>query len=155
VPRFEATRQIDVPPETAFLVAADVENYAKFLPLLQRSTIRGARSAEGDSEKFRAELVVAYEALGIREAFVSHVTTDKGKLFVEARSEDGPFKLVTTRWQIKPMGQGSSVTVSIEYALRSPLLQMAVTGLMPKAVEKLMTAFENRAKLMAKTVLVS
>jgi coenzyme Q-binding protein COQ10 len=155
VPRFEASRQIDIPAETAFLVAADVENYAKFLPLLQRSSIRGARSTQGDVEKFRAELVVAYEALGIREAFVSHVTTDKGKLIVEAKSEDGPFKLVTTRWQIKPMGQGSSVSVSIDYALRNPLLQMAVGGLMPKAVEKLMTAFEERAKSMAQAVLVS
>jgi coenzyme Q-binding protein COQ10 len=155
VPRFEATREIEVPAESAFKVAADVENYAKFLPLLQRSAIRGARSVQGNVETFRAELVVAYEALGIREAFVSHVTTDKGQLSVEARSEDGPFKLVTTRWQIKPVGQGSRVSVSIDYALRNPLLQLAVSGLMPRAVEKLMAAFEERAKSMAKADLVS
>jgi coenzyme Q-binding protein COQ10 len=146
VPRFEATRKIDVSAETAFQVAADVERYAEFLPLLQRSAIRGARSTQGEIEKFRAELIIAYEALSIRESFVSHVTTDKGQLSVEARSEDGPFKLVTTRWQIKPTGQGSDVAVTIDYALRNPLLQMAVTGLMPRAVEKLMAAFEERAK---------
>jgi coenzyme Q-binding protein COQ10 len=155
VPRLEAKREIDVPAETAFLVAADVENYAKFLPLLQRSAIRGARSTQGAIEKFRAELVVAYEALGIREAFVSHVTTDKGKLSVEATSEDGPFKHVTTRWQIKSVGQRSSVSVSIDYALRNPLLQMAVTGVMPRAVEKLMAAFEERAKSIATVTAVS
>jgi coenzyme Q-binding protein COQ10 len=152
VPRFEASRRIDIPAETAFQVAADVESYEKFLPLLQRSTIRGARTTQGDIEKFRAELVIAYETLGVREAFVSHVTTDKGKLCVEAKSEDGPFKHVTTRWQIEARGQGADVTISIDYALRNPLLQMAVTGLMPRAVEKLMAAFEERARSMTNAV---
>jgi coenzyme Q-binding protein COQ10 len=155
VARFEAIRKIDVPAEMAFDVAADVERYAEFLPLLQRSAIRGARSNQGDIKKFRAELIIAYDTLSIRESFVSHVTTDKGQFSVEARSEDGPFKLVTTRWQIKPMGQGSEVAVTIDYALRNPLLQMAVTGLMPRAVEKLMAAFEERAKLLSKEALSS
>jgi coenzyme Q-binding protein COQ10 len=150
MPRFEATRLIDVPADLAFQVAADVGNYDKFLPLLQRSTVRGARLKEGGVERFRAELVVAYASLGIREAFVSDVSADSVSRVVEAKSQDGPFKHVTTRWTVKEDGARSSVSVVIDYALRNPLVQMAVTGAMPSAIEKLMTAFEGRARSLSK-----
>ncbi len=145
MPRFEAVRLIDVSADVAFQVASDVGNYDKFLPLLQRSTVRGARHKEGNIERFRAELVVAYGAMGIRESFVSDVVVNARDLTVEAKSQDGPFKHVTTRWTVKKEGAQCRVSVDIDYAFRNPLIQMAAAGMMPPAIEKLMAAFENRA----------
>jgi coenzyme Q-binding protein COQ10 len=149
MPKFEASRPLLVSPEIAFQVAADVGQYHSFLPLLERSTIRGARSQRGDETKFRAELVMAYGPLGLREAFVSAVTINAAARTVAAVSTDGPFKRVDTLWRVTSMPSGSSISIVIDYALHSSLLQMAVTGLMPQAVERLMAAFEARAREVA------
>jgi coenzyme Q-binding protein COQ10 len=152
VPKVSLSRPVAVQPNTAFHVAADVGSYIHFVPLMQRSQVRGVKTRDGDKETFRAELVVSYLPLNLKESFVSDVTVDHHALTVEARSVDGPFKAVRTRWTIQPTGDYCMVTVDIDYTLKSPFMQMAVGGLMPMATDKLLQAFEQRALQMAKSV---
>jgi coenzyme Q-binding protein COQ10 len=146
LPVFQAGRRVQVPANIAYEVAADVGSYKDFLPLLQRSTVMGAPVKTAQGESFKAELAVAYPKLGLKEAFVSQVTTNVAARTVKAESTDGPFRSVETVWTISPAATGSDVAIRIDYAFRNPLLQIAAAGLMDMAIAKVMSAFEARAK---------
>ncbi len=149
MPEFTTTRRVNVPPDIAYAVAADVGSYKDFLPMLLRSTIRGQRQPLGAGETFQAELVAGYEKLGLRESFVSRVTTDPVNRTVTAASSEGPMKTLTTNWKIVEAPGGCDVTVTIEYAFKSRMMQMAFSGLLEMAAPRIMQAFEGRAASLA------
>ncbi len=152
MPHFSKTKRVVVPADLAYQVAADVGAYKEFLPLVQRSQVRGEKRMESGVEVFDAELVVVYDKLGLRGAFVSRVTCDKSRREVMATSSEGAFRSMQTLWSIKPAGPYSDVSVTIDYALKNPLLQIAMAGAMGMAVEKIMTAFEQRSKSLAASI---
>lgn len=145
MPVFQTTRRVAVPADVAFAVASDVGAYREFLPLLQRSTIRGQRTATSAGERFDAELAIAYPKLGLAESFVSQVETDGVERTVRATSADAPFRAIETLWRIVPAGPDSDISIRIDYAFRNPLIQLAAGGLMDMAIQKVMAAFEARA----------
>jgi coenzyme Q-binding protein COQ10 len=145
MPVFKTSKRVAVPVDVAFAVAADVAAYKEFLPLLQRSTIRGQRKPTASGETFDAELAVEYPKLGLSESFISKVETDSSRRTVQARSSDAPFRNIETVWQITPAGEGADVAIHIDYAFRNPFIQLAAGGLMDMAIGKVMAAFEARA----------
>jgi coenzyme Q-binding protein COQ10 len=146
MPVFRTSKRVAVPVDVAFAVAADVASYKDFLPLLQRSTIRGPKRPTSSGETFDAELAVSYPKLGLSESFISKVETDASKRTVQARSSDAPFRNIETIWQITQSGDGADVSIHIDYAFRNPFIQLAAGGLMDMAIGKVMSAFELRAK---------
>jgi coenzyme Q-binding protein COQ10 len=137
---------VAVAPDVAYAVASDVAAYKEFLPLLERSTIRGTPITSNNLTTFHAELAVGYAKLNLRETFLSKVTCDPSTKTVTATSNDAPFRDMKTVWSIKEMHGHSDVTISIDYAMRSMLLQFALVGAMDMAVNKIMAAFEARAQ---------
>jgi coenzyme Q-binding protein COQ10 len=146
MPQFNTTRLVAVPPDVAYTVAADVSSYAEFLPLLERSGIRGTITQFDNVTSFNAELAVGYAKLNLREAFISKVKCDATTKTVTATSADAPFKNMKTVWAIRDVNGQSEVSISIDYTMRSMLMQFAVSGAMEMAVNRIMTAFETRAK---------
>lgn len=146
MPQFKTTRRVAVPTDVAYRVASDVAAYREFLPLLEKSVVRGKPDVVNNISSFTAELAIGYAKLNLRESFISKVTCDADNKTVTATSRDAPFKDMTTVWSIRDVNGQSDVTISIDYSMRSMLLQFAVTGAMDMAVNKVMTAFEARAK---------
>jgi coenzyme Q-binding protein COQ10 len=148
------TRRVNLTPDQAYAIAADVASYKDFLPLLKRSVIRGARKKDGDVEIFDADLTVAFEKLRLQESFTSHVTADAGNLTVTATSSDGPMKSLKAVWKISPQTDGKAeVSITVDYMLKSKLLQLAASGLMDFAAQKIMRAFEERGVALYGSVL--
>jgi coenzyme Q-binding protein COQ10 len=145
MPHFGAKRVVAVPAGIAYAVAADVAAYKEFLPLLEQSRIVGAMSDEGGLRRFRAELAVGYSKLRLREKFTSIVVCDDAKQTVTATSQEPPFRYMETVWTMRDISGQSEVTIDIDYAMRNPLLQIALGGVMEMAVNKVMAAFEIRA----------
>ena len=149
MPKFTTTRRVKLTVEQAFAIAADVASYKDFLPLLKRSAIRGERKREGNTEVFNADLQVAFEKLGLRESFTSHVVTDADTHVVTATSSDGPMKSLKATWTIKASPDGKSdVTISVEYTMKSVMLQLMVGGLTDFVAQKIMSAFEDRGRFL-------
>jgi coenzyme Q-binding protein COQ10 len=146
MPHFRAKRLVAVPAGIAYGVAADVAAYKEFLPLLEQSRIVGAVSEEGGSCRFRAELAVGYSKLRLREKFTSSVFCDNIKQSVTATSQEPPFRNMKTVWTIRDVSGQAEVTIDIDYMMRNPLLQIALGGVMEMAVNKVMAAFETRAR---------
>jgi coenzyme Q-binding protein COQ10 len=147
VPRFSTSRLVDLSPEHAFAIAADVASYKEFLPLLKRSVIRGTVHRVGAIERFDADLQVALEKMGIRESFTSHVATDTETMTVSASSTDGPMKHLNVVWTIAAAADGKAqVSFSVDYAMKNMMLQMLAGGLTDYAAQKIMAAFEDRGR---------
>ena len=147
MPKFTATRRVDLTVDQAFSIAADVASYKDFLPLLKRSAIRGERKRVGDIETFDADLQVAFEKLGLRETFTSHVTTDAKNNTVTATSTDGPMKALKAVWSIISLDDnGAEVSITVDYTMKSMMLQMVAGGLTDFAAQKVMQAFEDRGR---------
>jgi coenzyme Q-binding protein COQ10 len=145
MPVVKAVRRIPVPARVAYEVAADVGAYQEFLPLLEESAILGEVAETSDSRRFQARLVVGYKKLGLRERFTSDVLCDWAKRSVTATSREAPFRQLRTVWTVRDSGAHVEVAVEVDYAMRNPLLQLALSGAMDVVVGKVMAAFEARA----------
>ena len=147
MPKFSTTRRVNLTVEQAFAIAADVASYKDFLPLLKRSAIRGERKRVGDTEIFDADLQVAFEKLGLRETFTSQVTCNTSDHTVTARSSDGPMKALKAVWKIQTAHDGKTeVSITVDYTMKSMMLQMVTGGLTDFAAQKVLQAFEDRGR---------
>ena len=147
MPQFSVTRSVPYTAEQVFAIARDVARYKEFLPLVKRSIVRGVRTDEQGREHFEGELTVAYQKLGIEEVMTSRVTVDPKALTVTARSDQGPVKHLVSEWRIVSTGENRcDINFSVDYTLKSRMLQMVLSGMFDMAVRKIMTAFEERAR---------
>jgi coenzyme Q-binding protein COQ10 len=147
LPIFSVTRRVDFSAKQIFAVVADVANYKEFLPLVERSTVRNRRHADEGCESFSADLVVAYHKLRIQEEFASQVETSLPKLLVSAVSTGTAVKKLNSTWQITGVtGKTSDITFTVDYEMKSHMLQMLLSGMFDSALRKIMNAFEARAQ---------
>ncbi len=147
MPKFSTTRRVNLTVEQAFAIAADVASYKDFLPLLKRSAIRGERKRIGDTEAFDADLQVAFEKLGLRETFTSHVVNNAEDHTVTATSSDGPMKALKAVWKIVGAADGNTdVSITVDYTMKNMMLQMVAGRLTDFAAQKIMQAFEDRGR---------
>jgi coenzyme Q-binding protein COQ10 len=149
MPQFSVTRSVPYSSEQVFAIARDVARYKEFLPLVRRSLVRNAVTAEDGIETFEGELTVAYEKLRIEEVMTSRVTVDPKALTVTARSNEGPMKRLVSEWRIVPTGENRcDINFDVDYQLKSRTLQFVLSGMFDLAVRKVMTAFEERARVL-------
>lgn len=154
MPKFTATRRVNLTVEQAFAIAADVASYKDFLPLLKRSVVRGEKKRVGDAETFDADLQVAFEKLGLRETFTSQVTSNMAEHTVTALSSDGPMKTLKAVWKIVGADKNNAdVSITVDYTMKNVMLQMVAGGLTDFAAQKIMQAFEDRGKALYGNVL--
>jgi len=147
MPKFSVTRSVPYTAGQVFAIARDVASYKEFLPLLKRSVVRHAKTHEDGTETFEGELTVAYDKLRIEEVMRSRVTVDPKALTVTARSNEGPVKHLESEWRIVATGENRcDITFTVDYELRSRMLQMLFSGMFDLAVRKVMSAFEERAR---------
>ena len=92
-------------------------------------------------------MTVAYDKLRIEEVMTSRVTVDPAALTVTARSDQGPVKHLVSEWKIVPTGDNRcDINFTVDYTLKSKMLQMVLSGMFDMAVRKVMSAFEERAR---------
>jgi coenzyme Q-binding protein COQ10 len=149
MPQFSVSRSVPYTAEQVFAIARDVAHYRDFLPLVKRSIVRNAIKGEDGQDRFDGELTVAYAKLGIAEVMVSRVTVDPANFTVRAESHEGPVKHLTSEWRIVATGENRcDITFSVDYQLRSRALQFVLSGMFDLAVRKVMSAFEERARVL-------
>ncbi len=147
MPRFSVSRSVPYTAQQVFAIARDVARYKEFLPLVKRSIVRGAKTDDQGNEHFEGELTVAYDKLRIEEVMTSRVIVDPAALTVTARSDQGPVKHLVSEWKIVPTGDNRcDINFTVDYTLKSKMLQMVLSGMFDMAVRKVMSAFEERAR---------
>jgi coenzyme Q-binding protein COQ10 len=149
VPNFSVSRSVPYTAEQVFAIARDVARYKEFLPLVKRSIVRHAKTHDNGTESFEGELTVAYDKLRIEEVMTSRVTVDPEALTVTARSNQPPVKHLESEWRIVPTAENRcDITFTVDYQLKSRALQFVLSGMFDLAVRKVMSAFEERARVL-------
>jgi coenzyme Q-binding protein COQ10 len=147
MPKFSVSRSVPYTADQVFAITRDVARYKDFLPLVKRSVVRGLKTDDKGHETFEGELTLSYAKLGIDEVMASEVTVDPQALTVTSRSDQGPVKHMVAEWKIVPTADNRcDITFSVDYALKSKMLQMVLSGMFDMAVRKVMSAFEERAR---------
>jgi coenzyme Q-binding protein COQ10 len=133
--------------EGVYGIIADVAAYPQFVPLCHGARLWDHKIQDGDREQFKAELLIIYPKLSLRERFVSEVTCNPKALTVRSISNRPPVKTLENRWRVVPAGEaGCDVQFYVDYEMSSRLLQMALKNAFDYAVRRIMTAFEERAR---------
>lgn len=147
MPKFSVTREMPYKAAELFAIAADVDAYKDFLPLVESSrTFDRARDADG-VERFKGELRVRYKKLHIDETFVSDVVAEHKSLKVSSKAKGGLFDHVDAQWQFTDRKTGgATVQFQVDYKAKSRSLQFFMSGMFDYMVRKINNAFEARAK---------
>lgn len=126
-------------PEQLYALAADIESYPRFLFWCEQARIKGR---EGNRL-----LVDNVFGLGpIRARFETRAVLDPTRS-IEVTSTAPPFALLRIVWRFEadPRG-GCTVSLSLEQAFRSPLVEMAAKPFLAGFEESVIRAFVKRAR---------
>jgi coenzyme Q-binding protein COQ10 len=146
MPKYSVTRAMGYSARQLFDIAADVDNYRKFLPLVKSSRTFDMRYGEDGRKTFKGELLIQYVRFGIRERFISEVTVDPARLTVTSHSAQGPVLLLDSTWRFIDKPDGTcDAEFNVEYQFRRRAIQFMVSGMFDLLVRKIHTAFEGRA----------
>jgi coenzyme Q-binding protein COQ10 len=117
---------------------ADVERYPEFLPWCV-----GARVKSATEKLVIADLMIGYKL--VRERFTSRVLLDKENNLIKTEFADGPFKFLNNHWGFSEDEQGCLINFQVEFEFKSTFLQKIIMVLFSEAVERMVSAFEERA----------
>jgi coenzyme Q-binding protein COQ10 len=147
MPQFRTSRVLPFDPVDLYAIAADVQFYPAFVPLCRAVRIWNASTAEDGTSVFTARLDIAYPKLAISESFESEVTCDPNRLSVKSYSLKPPFRYLDSSWQFVPHrgGGGTKVKITIDYELRSRMLQLLMNASFDLVMSRVIAAFESRA----------
>ena len=125
--------------EQMFKLVSDVGRYPEFLPWCVGTRIR---MREGDS--IVADMVVGYKIF--RERFTSRVDLAYPQR-IDVTYFEGPFSYLNNHWIFNAHGLGQcEIDFFVDFEFRSGLLEKAFQVVFNEAVQRMVTAFEKRAK---------
>jgi coenzyme Q-binding protein COQ10 len=127
-----------------FALVADVERYPEFLPWCTALRVQNREQRNGQ-EVLMADMTVTFRVL--HERFRSRVTLDPEGRRIDVEYINGPFRSLVNNWRFEPSDAGGVVVdFFIDFDFRSRALGLVMSAVFHRAVEKLVQAFEDRAR---------
>ena len=135
-----ATRSLlyAVPAETLYRAIVDYERYPEFLPM-----VRGARVCSRGERRAEVELEVSL--LGKRIAYVLDFEERPPNEVLWRLSRSGFLTENNGSWLLRPEGQGTRGTYTIEVAAKI-LPRSVATGLVARELPKILEGFRKRVE---------
>lgn len=124
-------------------LVSDVASYPKFLPWTAAARIRSRRPIPG-GEVMEADLVISFKVF--RERFGSRVTLWPEQMKIDTEYLDGPFKFLKSAWMFRDVEGGCEVEFFVDFEFRNALLQGIIGIVFNEAMQRVVRAFEARAK---------
>ena len=143
MPKHSETKTLPYTAEQMYDLVADVESYPEFLPWCAAARVR-SRSDQGPVEVMLADLVISFKVF--RERFGSRVTLKPGPREIETEYLDGPFRYMESSWAFEDVEDGVAVSFSVDFEFKNRILQGAAGMFFYEAMQRIVRAFERRAK---------
>jgi coenzyme Q-binding protein COQ10 len=139
MPQHQETRVLSYSAEQMYDLVTDIERYPDFLPWCKSAEI-----VSRDKNGVVADLVVGTRIF--HEKFTSEVALVRPRA-IAVRYCSGPLSHLSNTWEFKPKGRKAcEVSFAVDFDFRSPILRAAMAAFFDRALTKMMTAFEARAK---------
>ena len=143
MPSHSETRTLPYSADQMYDVVADVASYPEFLPWTAAARIK-SREQKGDVEVMIADLVISFKVF--RERFTSKVDMFASERRIETQYLDGPVKHLRSTWRFEDVDDGCKVSFDVDFEFKSRLLQGAAGLFFHEAMQRVVRAFETRAK---------
>ena len=144
MPSFKQSKILPYSAKQMFDLVIDIEKYSEFLPWCKNARIISKISPEN----IQAELLINFK--NFFEKYTSDVQfsrLENGEYFVDVVAIKGPFKSLINKWQFIPMDQNQClVEFYLEFEFNSKILSKMFSAIFHNATQKMMSAFEDRAK---------
>lgn len=145
MPTHHETRRLPYSARQMYDLVADVPRYPEFLPWNAAARIRSRTPLEGGREVMEADLVISFKVF--RERFGSRVVLDPAAMTVDTEYLDGPFKYMKSTWSFRDHPEGGcEVTFFVDFEFRNAILQKVIGVVFNEAMQRIVRAFETRAK---------
>jgi coenzyme Q-binding protein COQ10 len=143
MPLHEMVHTVDYRLEDMYNLIIDIERYPEFLPW-----ISAARIIDESDDMLVADLIISFKIFS--EHYRSRVELSppkNGKAEINVSLISGPFSHLTNQWHLKRLKENKTrISFVVDFKLKSALLDSMIGVLFSKACQKMVTAFENRAK---------
>ncbi len=139
MPSHQEKRIMPYSAEQMYNLVADVEQYSKFLPWVQKATELERFGNEG-LYKLDVGFGPIKEGFSTRDIFTPYET-------IEVYLNNGPLSRLDNIWSFKDIDNSRrEVSFSIDFEFQSKLLTHMMNGLFYKAVRMMVKSFEERAQ---------
>jgi coenzyme Q-binding protein COQ10 len=143
MPRHSETRTLPYSAQQMYDLVADVARYPEFLPWTAAARIR-SRTPEDAREIVIADLIISFKVF--REKFTSRVDLIPEDMRIDTQYLDGPIKHLQSSWRFKALEEGCEVSFEVDFEFKSRLMQGAASMFFNEAMQRIVRAFEARAK---------
>ena len=140
------TKVLPYTPEQLFTLVGDVARYPEFVPWITSMRVWGQRETAPGVTELDSEAGIGFSMLS--ERFSTHVKRDANARTILVTLIRGPFRSLENRWRFAPDPAGCKVEFQIVYEFKSRILSAVLAANFDRAVMKLMSCFEARAKIL-------
>ncbi len=144
MPTLTQLKQFPYSAEKIYQLVMDIEKYPEFLPWCKQAKIIKVIS----QTNLHADLLINFKSFFEKyRSDVTHGKLENGDYFVDVVAIEGPFKKLVNQWVFKKTDERKcEVKFFIDFEFNSMLLGKIVSPIFHKASEKMINAFEERAK---------
>ncbi|PIE08884.1 MAG: ubiquinone-binding protein [Rhodobacterales bacterium] len=149
MPTHGETRRMPYTARQMYDLVADVLRYPEFIPWIAAARIRSVVPHGDGTQRMEADLVVSFKVF--RERFGSRVVLDEPNLSLDIEYLDGPFRHMRSKWEFTdaPDQEGAcDVRFFVDFEFRSTVLQKVIGVVFHEAMQRIVRAFEERAKVL-------
>ncbi|PIB24779.1 ubiquinone-binding protein [Amylibacter kogurei] len=143
MPTHAEKRVMPYTPQQMYDLIADVNAYPDFLPWCSAARIR-KRTEQDSTTILDADLVISFKVF--RERFGSRVTLNPDDMQIDVEYLDGPFKYLNNHWKFNDHPDGCEVDFFVDFEFKSKILQGLIGVVFNEAMQRIVGAFETRAK---------
>ena len=138
MPRISRSALVMYSAEQMYDLVRDIESYAEFLP-----GCRSGRIDRRNGDELDATLELARAGLSYSFSTRNKMTPGQS---IEMQLLKGPFSQLSGVWTFQSLGEGSKVSLELEFVMSNRLTEATLGGLIGQLLGAMVDAFSNRAK---------
>ena len=138
MPRISRSALVMYSAEQMYDLVSDIESYAEFLP-----GCRSGRIDRRNGDELDATLELARAGLSYSFSTRNKMTPGQS---IEMQLLKGPFSQLSGVWTFQSLGEGSKVSLELEFVMSNRLTEATLGALIGQILGAMVDAFSNRAK---------
>lgn len=143
MPTHSENRHMPYTAQQMYDLVADVPSYPQFLPWCSGCRIRNEEITD-EGRIIEADLMISFKVF--REKFGSRVELIEEDRKIITEYIDGPFKHMKSHWVFTEAEGGCDVEFFVDFEFKNAILQSIIGVVFNEAMQRIVAAFETRAK---------
>ena len=124
-----------------FELVSDLDSYPRFIPNCKAMEVKRDDSSQGDV-RF-AKMTIQFGP--VTQTYTSRVEANRSDRTITAKSVDGPFSYLDSKWTFEPEGTGTRIRFDIDFKISNPVIATVAESAFAAKQDEIMDAFVDEA----------